>query len=378
MKSPKVDYIYSSGMHVIAFVFFFAILISFVFSFGVDDVVIFVRQILLLSQIIFLPRLLPSEEEWMTFLQVLYPIVFLALIDQVNVLFTGMSLSMLLGGTATMYHAMVAVTEHSERASRILTATATNFICFSSALSLIASRKPMFKSKIYLYIVLVACYLQVLLSATRGWFLSYTIMLLLFLFWNRNRKILKSVIPMLLIAVVAFYSLQSSALLQKQANNALNRMSTLQEFAQGDITAGGSLGRMDKRLPVLLKRIAESPFVGFGFSSKANEYLDTHVGLVSPMINFGIIGYVILLLFIIKYINRLHKICHNQDYERSQQGMVQMGVVAFIGMFIIHFTSRQMFGMNVLAGYNLLQALLFALTNNFALSLINPDMHKKR
>jgi Flp pilus assembly secretin CpaC len=68
------------------------------------------------------------------------------------------------------------------------------------------------------------------------------------------------------------------------------RYETLFLLASGDFTAGGTLQRIDVRIPEIMKWVNQSPLLGFGFSNTFYENADNDIGFHTLLLNLGYAG----------------------------------------------------------------------------------------
>jgi len=174
---------------------------------------------------------------------------------------------------------------------------AISLIGFFGTFYYLTGRRKIYASN-YLYIIMASILLNVFLSASRGWMISFGSMLALFMLvalktGSRTRKL-----SMLVILIVgASFLIANQPRIVKQISLAIERLSTIKTFVKGDPTAGGTLSRIDKRRPRVLKKWYESPLVGWGFSNEFFEYNDGHVGNANILLHSGICGATLLAIF---------------------------------------------------------------------------------
>lgn len=150
----------------------------------------------------------------------------------------------------------------------------------------------------YIDVLGLLSYLSLLISATRGYMLSATILMIgiiLFTFGRDLTKLLKTglTIIILLIFLLSFDQIYD------QLDKAFFRFSSVADIFGGDDTAGGTLIRITKRLPLVMEKFWQKPILGWGFSNEFFDYYDGHVAWPTVIMSGGLIGGLIALVFTI-------------------------------------------------------------------------------
>jgi hypothetical protein len=364
LKSNGVNLLYRKGLGALTFVLLLSFLISFAYTVNGEAFVAFIRRLTMLIFIFSLPRLMASRQDWLSFFKLIFPFVFLIFLDQLQIYLTGRPIAALFSADVQTYRAMREVVAGAESVSRALSASVMLFFIFTGALLILFNDelRKNFQTT-YLYIAIAMAYLAIMLSATRGWFISFTVMFILIAMTAGGKKLVGNIIPYTTIAIL-FISIiiSTNPLLQTQLVNAWARISTIGLVAQGDFTAGGTAQRWTAYLPELMKHIKESPF-GYGFSSTAFSLENDHVGLVNPIITLGIQGYLVLLTFIFMTMNYLYRMRKWLFATNPFRNSLLVVIVIFTGAFIIHIVTRQIFGLNKNVNVNMMVAILFAVAN---------------
>jgi hypothetical protein len=189
----------------------------------------------------------------------------------------------------------------------------------------------------YLWVVIIASWLFILNSATRGWMIASSFLLLSYFSYSVLRlKITSKAISSILLVIVLGVVLIPDTF-QKNLVSAFNRLETMEAIVEGDETAKGTLSRLSERGPRVLSRYSESPVFGFGYSKVSFDYYDGHVGNHSLLIMGGIVGLVILWISVLSIIWFLFR----ADRRFPKSGIFVFGL-AFISIMIIHSSSRAM------------------------------------
>lgn len=364
LKVKGVIITYRRGMLVLAVLIVFLFFYTFAFTVTTNSMISFVRRFTIWIFIFSIPRLLISKQDWIMFFKLLFPFIFLIFADQMHVFIQGKPIAAIFNPQLRIYHAMKEVEEGTELASRAMSGAATLIIIYTGALIILLNKelKKQFRSG-YLYILIFTPFIVVLLSATRGWFLAFTFIFIASSLVAGGQQLIKRIAPYFVILAITFFAVLSAfPLLQTQASNAWARISTLERVAQGDLTAGGTVNRWTGVVPELLVSVYENP-LGYGFSAEAYELMNEHGGLVNPMIEFGVIGYAIILIFIFAIMAKLFHVHNKLHANNPYKKVLMVSFYSFMGLFIIHLTSRQIFGLNVNLQFNIITPVLFGIGN---------------
>jgi hypothetical protein len=214
--------------------------------------------------------------------------------------------------------------------------------------------------KNFLAMVFMISYLSVLITGTRGWILGFSLVFLTFLIVRKTN--IKTVLG---IGVIGLALLLAVPVLSRQLDLSLNRVSTLEQLAEGDITAGGTLQRLDERGPRVMNKFSDHPVFGHGFSNEYYNYQDGHVGNQTLLLSSGIFGYLVFLMFWIRILSVCYK-CSTRIHKSAY-----LLLAAFGGLFIIHSSSRILF--NYLMGVETAMGLsLFFYLLQYCIRIINP------
>ena len=215
------------------------------------------------------------------------------------------------------------------------------------SMAMLADDRDKFKEK-YLYIISIFGALGVFLSATRGWMLAVVIIFAGFLLIQRKRTIR-----------YIFYGIALSGLMLSipqinyQMSKSIDRIQTLEELAKGDLTAGGTLGRITERSPRVMNKFWEQPVFGFGFSEEYYMFGDGHVGNQTLLLNGGFVGYAVYLYFIFFSLLKYYKAFQNGNKPAF------IFLFSLLGIMVIHSSSRMIFAYSMDSVIALFLAMFF-------------------
>ncbi len=231
-------------------------------------------------------------------------------------------------------------------------------ITMLGAMVLIARQSE--RSNIFPYAVLIANFGSAFLSATRGYVVSFSVMLLLFSLFILKLSP-KRILGISLGVVVAFFLVTMIPTVQTQVQNAVDRLTTLEALVEGDVTAGGTLSRISKRGPRVMKVWSESKLTGFGFSEIYREHSDMHVANQTILLHGGIVGLVLLYSFFLYFCYKLWEKSNHYEVSAPIRDALRACVIFFLGWFLIHSSSGQQFGFAYEPVIGMQKALLFGM-----------------
>lgn len=277
------------------------------------------------------------------------------------------TIELIMGNIITYYFTFGAIRTlisniEGEEFMRRTLGTFVSYYALIMSLFYIANKRNDF-NYIYLIIVSALSWFNILNSGTRGWMLS-TIVLMFMYMLLYSRKILtmlfvpKIVLSLVFIATTVYLFIPAEV--TRNLRVSFDRFATLEAVVyEGDMTAGGTVGRWDQRGPRVLTRFSESPIFGFGYSRVMQEYWDGHVGNHVLLLEGGIVGMIVVYLTVMLLIYYFIK----QEYK----GVKGAGVfgLSLISIMVIHSTSRNMISFRLAPNTAMLLCLLFAHYNAY-------------
>lgn len=289
--------------------------------------------------VLILPAFISDQDKLGRAFLLLAPFVFLTMMLTIQGQLTGTYLHDLLSGELKFGF----LGEAESELVRISHAANLNFICMLLALYYISREDKRFKGN-YLNAVLVTAGVFFFLSASRGWIIGMLVLLASVFFMGGFNFIKQTARVIVILGLLTILLLTVYPNLAAQSSRALGRLLTLEQLAEGDITAGGTLSRLSERGPRVMALFRENPVLGWGFSGRFFENMDGHVGNQNMLMQGGVVGYLIWMLVFIIICVRILFISRN---NRSRGAPVGGGMVFLLGMlasFAIHSSSGQLWG----------------------------------
>jgi len=194
------------------------------------------------------------------------------------------------------------------------------------------------KNNGFFYLIILLSFVTMFLTATRSRIVVYIIMLILYFVVLQKFNIQK-IFSFALLFLVLFFISNRIINFHQWIDNSLKRISTLELLVKGDVTAGGTLQRIDVRLPRVLKGIKANPVFGWGFSSAGSKYIDHHVGNFSLIAQVGIVGFILFMNFVINFFKKIHS-WHKYFSRRNPfRKVLEVFMLLFISSLILQFSS---------------------------------------
>jgi len=313
-----------------------------------------------------LPRLMPDLYSYKRFFGIIFIVVITAFALQLFTLLTGIYPG----------EGLLAADEQIEESDEFRTffnVTCT-LIGLLGALLFLSIRGRTGFNNWFLLLVVFSSAMMAVISATRGWIIAFGMIIILTGIFVRTIDIRK-LAALVVISGVLFIIGSGSDQIREQVMFSKERLLTIESIGSGDLTAEGTLHRLDVRGPRVMGAWKENPIFGWGFSDMGFSTSDGHVGNQSLLMFSGIIGFALLNGFLLF-------ICYKSlvAYNRTGTSIpFRNGYLIFIfflaGWFFIHSTSGQQFTYNALPLKVFPQAILLSLSSiYYNLSYINREL----
>ena len=232
-----------------------------------------------------------NEDDIINFFKTIFPFAFIAIILQLY----GMAYNQQL---VALFKPGINSTQGvlSGELMRPIELAVVTFFCFFGTFLYFGNTKKYFSDN-YLLLINITCYISILMTATRSWFLGFTIMYP-FYFYLNYKRFGKNIIAFVTAIVLFLIIIIMIPKVGNQINIASKRLATIENLAAGDITAGGTLSRLTTRGPRVIEGFKSSTIIlGAGYSDLYNEYSDGHVGFQNILLQSGVIGFIIIISF---------------------------------------------------------------------------------
>ncbi len=316
------------------------------------------------------PSLVDSEKDYLKFMYLLFPMILFVLTGQIFEIVFGIKLASLLLGDINLIASLNDIPEYTGLL-RVINASYLSFFCFLFSLFLL-NLKSRINNKFYIYVILSASIFSIYLSATRGWIIAFIIILFLY-FLRVENNIFSTFGKIALITILIFILLQFSPTLKKQTKNVADRLMTMKALIQGDITAQNTLSRLNIRGPKVMRKYWEHPVFGWGVSFESYRNWDGHVGNQSLLMQAGIVGFILFFYYLFSLVRISFQIEKKISKVNKYKNSLHIFSIALFGLFIIHSSSAQMFGLIAKQRTNFIITLFFLFFHFFIRLVINEE-----
>ena len=281
------------------------------------------------------PRLFIDQNTYFRFFKIVFIIVLVAFAAQI---FT------LLAGVSPLEAAGLNIEEEAEgtKEFRIFFNASSTLLGLFGALYYLHRKDTRPQTRYLLYFVVFAALAMPVISATRGWIIGFSLIIiptLIFTGIMRTRRILEFA----LITIPLLYWALFNPTINNQIAFARERLGAMEAIAGGDLSAEGTLQRLDYRSHRVMEAWRENPIFGWGLSDKGYEFSDGHVGNQSLLAMTGIAGFALLNGFIVLFIWKIFYV-YNRSFRRvPDRNSLLVFAFFLVGWFLIHSTSGQQF-----------------------------------
>jgi hypothetical protein len=297
------------------------------------------------------PRLFNDQETYFGFFRIVFMIVLVAFAAQIFTLLTGASPLEAAG--------LNIVDEEVTKEFRVFFNVSSTLLGLFGALFYLNKRGTRPRTRLFLYAVIFASMAMAVLSATRGWIISFSLIIFLTLLFTRIIRT-KRILEFTLIAVPLLFWALSSPIINNQISFARERLNAMESIAEGDLTAGGTLQRLDYRSQRVMDAWRENPVFGWGLSDKGYEYGDGHVGNQCLLAMSGIAGFILLNGFLIYFAWKILSVFNRSLRGINDRSSLLVFLFFLAGWFLIHSTSGQQFNYVGMSGKIIQQAVFFS------------------
>jgi hypothetical protein len=207
--------------------------------------------------------------------------------------------------------------------------------------------------------VLIVALVMAFLSATRGWIIAFSVITVLAIITTGTLRSLRSILILILFIPAVLWVL-SNPVISRQLGFTRERLEKLESISEGDLTAQGTLQRLDYRSQRVMGGWKENPIFGWGFSDMGYKYGDGHVGNQSLLAVTGLVGYILLNGFLVFFVWRIISVYFRSVHRVKDRNSLLIFPVFLLGWFIIHSTSGQQFNFAGTPGVIVSQAVFFS------------------
>jgi hypothetical protein len=345
-------------------------LYSFFFDFRAGDIILTLRIVVLPWTLIFIvPFYIANQAVSERVIRFLFPVVIFSFLSQIFYYLVGVYPDAYLRGGAAI---AADIDPYAELVRSYSSAYISLFVTILATYHYFSNDSGFRRS--YLLLVIILSVLSIFLTALRGYIIAYGVFFTGALFLFSSGRTIGRFVGISIISIIAFWILSFQfPLLRTQFQGSFERLITVQSIAEGDITAGGTLSRLDQRAPRVMSKFRENPVLGWGFSSAFIEYADGHVGHHNILLNVGIIGF-LYLNFLFFYL--CFKIWKYKKVANISGRSYLLFIVGLFAVFLIHSSSTQFWGYAMMFS-QLQKVLFFSLYFAMINVILNESSHNK-
>ncbi len=307
-----------------------------------------------------IPHLMDKELHYRQLFKYIFPVAILAFGAQFfTIMYKSSPIEFFGAKIETRRKILINLEVTADRAYRGIYNECILIIAYLGALFHMTTRHLKF-NKNYLYLVTLSIFLAYFISATRGYTFGFLIVFVLFIFliveFNPKRYVMAGA-----LATVAFIGLLSIPVIKIQFDHSIKRMETMLSLAEGDLTAGGTLIRISERGPRVMKKWAESPLTGWGFSDSFLKNRDLHTGNQTLLLHGGILGALVMGGFFIYFCGTMFFRSVSLPRSHPYKYPLLIFPIFFVGWFFIHSSTQYYFTYALTPDIGLIQAIFFSM-----------------
>lgn len=298
------------------------------------------------------PRLFMNEAMYARFFRIIFVVVLFAFAAQLFTLFTGLTPAEAAGIVRQDK------LEDEDDFRVFFNASSTLLGLFGSIYYLSLGGGSRW-DRILCLMVLIVALVMAFLSATRGWIIAFSVITVLAIITTGTLRSLRSILILILFIPAVLWVL-SNPVISRQLGFTRERLEKLESISEGDLTAQGTLQRLDYRSQRVMGGWKENPIFGWGFSDMGYKYGDGHVGNQSLLAVTGLVGYILLNGFLVFFVWRIISVYFRSVHRVKDRNSLLIFPVFLLGWFIIHSTSGQQFNFAGTPGVIVSQAVFFS------------------
>lgn len=345
-RKKRINYQFIFKKESLLFIGLFLFYFIYTFFFFKIEIVKAYRTLLPWTYVYIFYVLIDSEYKFLKFNKVLFPIVFIVLLMSLYSILQGEHfVNLFKKGEQFLVKENLEyqITPAASKASRILFSVFIIFYCTIISLFYYYKKESYFP-KNYLLLIISIAYLSCIITGTRGYFLALTFIIFISLIYNSSKgnlfiKIFRS---FLIIAAVSIILINIFPVIKIQLDLAIERLSTIIEFAKGDI----SIHRIEYRIPEMMEHIRRSPILGYGFSSTYFNNTQNDIGFHTTILNVGYLGIIFLYSIFIALIIKIWKYSKSYHYQRIYSKSGYIFIIGLLGILIFHFSTNISYGLD--------------------------------
>ena len=326
----------------LVYVVFSIFVTSIVYGTSIDVIVWNVRWIFYYSVIISFVYLLNRKQDMFNFALLVFPFVFLILFTQIYFIVTGNEFINIFNPEFRR----IAINSVTGALRPVMGGVLIIFFSFVFSL-LFLNEENNGLPNVFLYFVLCISFLSVFLSATRLWFVVFSLILAGYVLISRKKFLsVIGIVSMLCVvmSVLLYFGMIPGDFLIASSWGRLHQVFSV---FKGDIYAiDTARNRLLNQLPVSLGVIKQNPIIGYGFSYVTMSHYDNDLGFVNTILMFGIIGFALLLFLFARIFRMLVSASKEMPLYDSNVIPLKVLTIAWVAILVGYFTTWDFFSMS--------------------------------
>jgi len=310
------------------------------FSESFDRPIVFIRPCVYYSWILVFVAYVDNREKVLRLVRLIFPLTFFILFTQIYHYATNKEFF----GILSPDHLPQAILLEMGLPRLVEKGGLLVFLNFIGA-SLVLQREPREEGRKYLYAVVGLSYFSAFISATRLFFVLFTITGV-GIYFSKTKDIHKLVLIVLIVLITVVSLLKFEVLdIGYLTDNVWGRLAFgVGSFIQG---RGGQVetyaSRLEK-LRIMQPYIRQNLLFGLGFSESAMENFEGHWGFYTTLYFFGICGQILFILLIVAYFKMILS-RRRLSPDSNINNFSRVLTAGFIGMLILYVTNWNFFSL---------------------------------
>ena len=214
------------------------------------------------------------------------------------------------------------------------------------------------KHSLFHYTIAAIAFIIVIVSATRSWFIIFSLIIIYTLY--RVRQFRTLIFMGSLFMIFFWVILSQPGNTSTMFGGSMTRILTVFDISdKGSLSNQAIENKVEFRLPAQLEYIKMNPITGWGFTEKKG---DMDVGVFGHLVEMGVIGVSIFIWLWYSYLSITYRLGRSKRLNINFCNTFAVFWISMIGLLISHFTTNQIFGITY---YTVFVTMLFWLTDFF-------------
>lgn len=346
-KKRRYTYLLSTPLRLIIFDAIVLFILSFTaYNSSIQFVLNLFRKAFYFSLLFSFPVLVHKREDIYKFCYILFPMLIFTFITSLYFIISGNYFVDLFDPGSLRDLRMVTADGQIIKRFGAIISDEYIYLTFVSSLALLYIPTIRKRNSSYLYLIAISSYLLISFTATRAWFIIYTMIFLFYLYKGKNKVKTIFFTGFILFAILG--GLAKSPIASAQLGNIWQRLSTVFRLGEQDAASTQSLeNRINFDVPIALEGIRQNPFLGWGFSENYIKFANSDTGNFALIVQVGFVGFFLFVYLWIAYFSIMRKAQSVLSRQNPYKNIINLFIVAFVGLLMSHFMTTQIFGLDI-------------------------------